>query len=66
MRDTIIINRQNLFMHKFKRHPFKKIKKEIFKNNTIKDSLIDKYLKELGSPEKIYVLGKTSSQSKTN
>lgn len=54
MTDTIIINRQNLYMHKFKRHPFKQIKKEIFNNNKIKDSLIDKYLKELGTPEENY------------
>ncbi len=54
MTDTIIINRQNLYMHKFKRHPFKQIKKEIFNNDKIKDSLIDKYLKELGTPEENY------------
>ena len=53
--DTIIINRYNLFMHKFIKRNSKQIMKEIFKDKYgKKDSHIDDYLKEVGMPEELY------------
>ena len=53
--DTIIINRYDLYMHKFIKTNSKIIMKEIFKDfYNKKDSHIDKYLQELGTPHEIY------------
>ena len=53
--DTIIINRYDLFMHKFIKRNSKQIMKAIFKDKYgKKDSHIDDYLKEVGTPEEIY------------